>query len=103
VAYEGLPEPALRALLGLLPPHHPDAPASPFPALPGLHIPRAAQGRLTIALPVGRAGHCAARLAAPMAATREGAHSSATGDGWLAGSICRPGKAGCRRLTQGQR
>ena len=64
-AYEGPPQPALRALLDLLPPHHPHAPTSAYPAPPALHIPRAEQRPMTIQLPPpGRAGHRAARLAA---------------------------------------
>jgi hypothetical protein len=62
-AYEGPPEPALRALLGLLPPHHPHAPTNPYPAPAGLQIPRAQQRPMTIQLPTpGRAGHRATRL-----------------------------------------
>lgn len=64
-AYEGPPEPALRALLGLLPPHHPHAPTNPYPAPAGLQISRAEQRPLTIQLPPpGRAGYRAARLIA---------------------------------------
>jgi hypothetical protein len=66
-AYEGPPQPALRALLGLLPPHHPDAPTHPYPAPPALLVPRAEQRPMTIQLPLpGRAGHRTARLAAQM-------------------------------------
>lgn len=64
-AYEGPPQPALRALLNLLPPHHPDAPTSAYPAPPGLRIPRTEQRPLTIRLPPPhRAGTRADRLAA---------------------------------------
>jgi hypothetical protein len=64
-AYEGPPQQALRALLDLLPPHHPHAPTDPYPAPPALHIPRAEQRPMTIQLPPpGRAGTRAARLTA---------------------------------------
>jgi hypothetical protein len=63
-AYEGPPRPALRALLDLLPPEHPDAPTSQYPAPPGLYIPRAEQRPLTIRLPPPQcAKHRANRLA----------------------------------------
>jgi hypothetical protein len=69
-AYEGPPEPALRALLGLLPPHHPHAPTNPYLAPPGLHIPRAEQRPMTIRLPPpGRAAYRAARLTAQVVET----------------------------------
>ncbi|MGH3781303.1 MAG: hypothetical protein ACRDRO_11940 [Pseudonocardiaceae bacterium] len=64
-AYEGPPQLALRALLTLLPPHHPHAPTSTYSAPPSLHIPRAEQRPLTIQLPPPeRAGQRATRLAA---------------------------------------
>jgi len=71
-AYEGAPQPALRALLNLLPPHHPDAPTSGYPAPPGLHIPRTEQRPLTIRFPppqraVTRADRLATRMADPSA------------------------------------
>jgi hypothetical protein len=70
-AYEGPPQPALRALLRLLPPHHPDAPTSGYPAPPGLHIPRAQQRPLTIRFPPPHwSGTRAERLAA-MTADRD--------------------------------
>jgi hypothetical protein len=66
-AHEGPPQWALRALLDLIHPKHPNAPAHPAP--PSLHIPRAEQRPMTIQLPPpGRAGSRAARLAAAMAA-----------------------------------
>lgn len=69
--YEGSPQCALRALLNLVHPHHPYAPASPYPAPTSLHIPRAEQRPMTVRLPPpGRAGRRAARLAAAMAAVR---------------------------------
>jgi hypothetical protein len=55
-AYEGPPLPALRALLDLVPPDHPDAPTNRYPAPPGLYIPRAQQRPLSIRLPPP---HCA--------------------------------------------
>ena len=70
-AYQGPPQPALRALLDLLPAHHPHAPTSAYPAPPALHIPRAEQRPMTIQFPPpGRAGNRAARLAAMMAGRR---------------------------------
>jgi hypothetical protein len=67
-AYEGPPEQALRALLNLLHPAHPDAPTTDYPAPRALHIPRAAQRPMTIRLPTPeRAGARAIRLAATIA------------------------------------
>jgi len=64
-AYEGPPQPALRALLRLLPPHHRDAPTGGYPAPPGLCIPRAQQRPLIIRFPSPhRAETRAERLAA---------------------------------------
>jgi hypothetical protein len=66
-AYEGPPQPALRALLNLLPPTHPHAPTSVYPAPPALHIPRAQQRPMSIQLPQPRrTDHRAARLTATM-------------------------------------
>jgi hypothetical protein len=71
-AYEGPPQPALRALLGLLPPHHPHAPTHPYPAPPALLVPPAEQRPMTIQLPTpGRAGHRAARLTARITGRRK--------------------------------
>lgn len=68
-AYEGPPQRALRALLDLVHPQHPHAPASAYPAPPSLHIPRAEQHPMTIRLPPpGRAGIRADRLTAAMTA-----------------------------------
>ncbi|MGH3769592.1 MAG: hypothetical protein ACRDTX_31340 [Pseudonocardiaceae bacterium] len=50
-AYEGPPQQALRALLDLVHPHHPDAPTSAYPAPLVLHIPRAEQRPMTVRLP----------------------------------------------------
>ncbi|MGH3799044.1 MAG: hypothetical protein ACRDTD_02735 [Pseudonocardiaceae bacterium] len=62
-AYEGPPQQALRALLDLVHPAHPDAPTAEYPAPPSLHIPRAQQRPMTIRLPSsGRAGARATRL-----------------------------------------
>lgn len=67
-AYEGPPQPALRALLNLLPPTHPQAPTSAYPAPAALHTPRAEQRPLSIQLPASpRAENRAARLIATMA------------------------------------
>jgi hypothetical protein len=64
-AYEGPPQQALRALLALAHPAHPDAPTVEYPAPAGLHVPRAEQRPMTIKPPSpGRAGVRAARLAA---------------------------------------
>jgi hypothetical protein len=64
-AYEGPPQLALRALLDLLPPHHPHAPTSAYPAPPSLLIPRAEQRPMTIQVPPPRrTGNRSARLAA---------------------------------------
>ncbi len=67
--YEGPPQSALRALLNLVHPQHPHAPASPYPAPPSLRIPRAEQRPMTVRIPPpGQAGMRAARLAAAMSA-----------------------------------
>lgn len=72
-AYQGPARCALRALLNLVHPRHPDAPAVEFPAPRSLHVPRAEQRPLTIRLPPpGRAGRRAARLATMMASTTNG-------------------------------
>ncbi len=64
-AYEGPPQPTLRALLALVHPEHPEAPTFEYPAPAGLQVPRARQRPMTIRLPPpGRAGVRAARLAA---------------------------------------
>lgn len=64
--YEGPAERALRALLNLVHPQHPDAPGVACPAPRSLHIPRAEQRPTTIRLPPpGRAGVRATRLAPP--------------------------------------
>lgn len=63
--YEGPPQRALRALLDLVHPEHPDAPTSTYPAPLSLHIPRAEQRPMTIRLPRPRRVEVrAARLAA---------------------------------------
>jgi hypothetical protein len=68
-AHEGPPQCALRALLNLLPPQHPQAPTHAHPAPPSLRIPRAEQRPMTIRLPSpGRARTRAARLATVLAA-----------------------------------
>ena len=50
-AYEGPPQQALRALLDLLHPAHPNAPTANHPAPANLHSPRAQQRPMTIRLP----------------------------------------------------
>lgn len=66
-AYEGPPQLAVRALLDLVHPVHPEAPAVEFSAPPSLHIPRAEQRPMTIRFPSpGRVGARATRLAAEM-------------------------------------
>jgi hypothetical protein len=68
-AYEGPPQRALQALLDLVHPQHPDAPATACPAPPALRIPRAEQRPMTIRLPApNNARTRAARLAAAMTA-----------------------------------
>jgi hypothetical protein len=68
-AYEGPPQPALRALLNLVHPAHLEAPNAGYPAPVSLHVPRAQQRPMTIQPPTpGRAGVRAARLAAAMTA-----------------------------------
>jgi hypothetical protein len=68
-AYVGTSRCALRALLDLVHPAHPDAPTAEYPAPPSLHIPRAQQRPMTIRLPSsGRALARATRLAAGMTA-----------------------------------
>jgi len=63
-AYQGHAEWALRALLDLVHPQHPDAPTVAHPAPRSLHVPRCEQRPLTIRLPSpGRAGGRATRLA----------------------------------------
>jgi hypothetical protein len=70
-AHEGPPQWALRALLDLIHPQHPHAPARGHPAPSSLCVPRAEQRPLTIQLPPpGRAGRRAARLVGAMAAMR---------------------------------
>lgn len=63
-AYQGPPQQALQALLNLVQPTHPNAPAVEHPAPPSLHIPRAEQRPMTIRFPPGhRTGARATRLA----------------------------------------
>ena len=67
-AYEGPPHWALRALLNLIPPQHPNAATSTYPAPPSLRIPRAEQRPMTIRVPPpGQAGMRTARLTATTA------------------------------------
>jgi hypothetical protein len=65
--YEGLPQHAVRALLDLVHPAHPDAPVAEYPAPASLQIPRPRQRPMTIRPPwPGRVRMRAARLAAAM-------------------------------------
>ena len=69
-AYEGPPQPALRALLELVHPAHPDAPTGEYPAPASLHIGRVQQRPMTIRPPSPRwAGVRAQRLATTMTTT----------------------------------
>lgn len=66
-AYEGPPQQALRALLELVHPAHPDAPTVEYPAPAGLDVPRTLQRPMTIQPPsAGRAGVRAERLTTAM-------------------------------------
>jgi hypothetical protein len=68
-SYEGPPQPALRALLQLVHPAHPDAPVAEYSAPSGLRIPRARQRPMTIRPPSpDRARVRAQRLATAMTA-----------------------------------
>jgi len=79
-AYEGAPQPALQALLGLVAPHHPQAPTSAYPAPAGLRIPRAEQRPMTIQLPPPhRIGHRATRLTTRTDRQHQSAEPSALG------------------------
>ncbi|MGH3898228.1 MAG: hypothetical protein ACRDTA_08220 [Pseudonocardiaceae bacterium] len=70
-AYEGPPQQALRALLDLVHPAHPDAPTTDYPAPESLHVPRAQQRPMTIRPPSpGKATTRAARLATCTAGPR---------------------------------
>ena len=63
-AYEGPPQHAVRALLELLHPEHPDAPTVGYPAPAGLRVPRAQQRPMSIQPPLpSRARVRADRLA----------------------------------------
>ncbi|MGH3695627.1 MAG: hypothetical protein ACRDRX_16840 [Pseudonocardiaceae bacterium] len=66
-AYESPPQPALRALLELVHPDHPQAPTTAFPAPARLRVPRTHQRPMIIQLPTpARAGVRATRLAIPI-------------------------------------
>lgn len=70
-AYEGPAQHALRALLDLVHPAHPDAPVAHYPAPLSLHIPRDRQRPMTIRPPSpGRARMRAERLTAAMTRAR---------------------------------
>jgi hypothetical protein len=65
--YEGSPQYALQALLRLVHPAHPDAPAAGYPAPASLQVPRSQQRPMTIQPPApGRARVRATRLATAM-------------------------------------
>lgn len=85
-AYEGPPQQALRALLELMHPAHPDAPTTDYPAPAGLHIPRAQQRPMTIRPPSpDHARVRADRLATAMRADRSAGVAVAVGTpdpGW---------------------
>lgn len=67
-AYEGLAQHAVRALLSLVHPAHPDAPRAEYLAPAGLRIPRIQQRPMTIRLPApGRTRVRAQRLATALA------------------------------------
>jgi len=69
--YEGPPQWALRGLLNLVHPAHPNAPVSSYPAPLSLHIPRAEQRSMTIRLPAPhRAQYRAARIGAAITGNR---------------------------------
>lgn len=85
-AYEGPPQQALRALLDLVHPAHPDAPTAAFPAPARLHVPRTQQRPMTIRLPApGRPGVRTARLATAI--------TTSDGDRARHGAAIRPGMA----------
>lgn len=66
-AYQGPPQHAVRALLNLVHPEHPDAPTVSYPAPAGLRVPRIQQRPMTIQLPTpDRVRARAARLAIAM-------------------------------------
>ncbi|MGH3823602.1 MAG: hypothetical protein ACRDRA_12360 [Pseudonocardiaceae bacterium] len=91
-AYEGPPQHAVRALLHLVHPAHPDAPTASYPAPARLHVPRAQQRPMSIQPPTpGRAGVRAARLATAIR-THGGART---------GNAARPGAPQDRRLAAG--
>ncbi|MGH3965774.1 MAG: hypothetical protein ACRDRY_21395 [Pseudonocardiaceae bacterium] len=78
-AYLGPSQQALRALLELVHPAHPDAPTAEYPAPAGLHVPRAQQRPMTIRPPSpGRAVVRADRLVTAM----RGDHAASS---WLSG------------------
>lgn len=66
-AYEGPPQHAVRALIDLVHPAHPDAPTASYPAPASLRVPRVQQRPMTIQLPPpSRTRVRATRLAAAM-------------------------------------
>ncbi|MGH3769664.1 MAG: hypothetical protein ACRDTX_31725 [Pseudonocardiaceae bacterium] len=79
-AYQGAPQLALRALLELVHPAHPDAPTAEYRAPAGLHVPRTQQRPMTIRPPApGRAIVRADRLVTAMRGDRGGSVVVAVG------------------------
>ena len=86
-AYEGSPQYALRALLNLVHPAHPDSPTACYPAPASLQVSRSQQRPMTIQPPIpGRAGARATRLASTMTLGADGVALRRSGQetpGWL--------------------
>ncbi|MGH3841684.1 MAG: hypothetical protein ACRDS0_09620 [Pseudonocardiaceae bacterium] len=82
-AYEGPPQCAVRALLALVHPAHPDAPTLGYPAPAGLRVLRAEQRPMTIRPPSpSRAGARAARLATAVGTHAVGLREQQKISGW---------------------
>lgn len=80
-SYEGSAERTLRALLNLVHPQHPDAPATTYPAPRSLYIPQAEQRPMTIRPPSpARAGVRAIRLETATAQDSAGGQTPATSE-----------------------
>ncbi len=79
-AYEGSPQQALRALLDLVHPAHPDAPIAEYPAPASLHVPLTQQRPMTIRHPSpSQATVRADRLATAMRSDRAASAVAAVG------------------------
>lgn len=88
-AYEGQPQYAIRALLNLVHPAHPNAPTTAYAAPARLRVPRAQQRPMTIQLPTpSRANARAARLTSSM---------TSHGHGWPSVENEQPPTLGSRR------